>query len=43
MKPLLLHSSGRTINNNKRRVIHIEFSNKKLPENLNWAEYAKVF
>jgi ectoine hydroxylase-related dioxygenase (phytanoyl-CoA dioxygenase family) len=42
MKPLLLHSSGRTTNNNKRRVLHIEFSKSLLPENLNWAEYLKV-
>ena len=38
MKPLLLHSSNRTTNNNKRRVIHIEFSNMKLPQELNWSE-----
>ncbi len=38
MKPLLLHSSGRTINNRPRRVIHIEFSNQELPAKLNWAE-----
>lgn len=38
MKPLLLHSSGRTTDNRKRRVIHIEFSSKELPEELNWAE-----
>lgn len=42
IKPLLLHSSGRTINNNKRRVLHIEFSRSALPENLNWAEYAEI-
>jgi ectoine hydroxylase-related dioxygenase (phytanoyl-CoA dioxygenase family) len=30
MKPLLLHSSARTVNNNRRRVIHIEFSNTQL-------------
>ncbi len=30
-KPLLLHSSGRTTNHRKRRVIHIEFSNRELP------------
>lgn len=42
MKPLLLHSSGRTTNNNKRRVLHIEFSKSLLPENLNWAEYSKI-
>ncbi len=38
MKPLLLHSSGRTTNNNKRRVLHIEFSRSMLPENLSWSE-----
>ena len=38
MKPLLLHSSGRTTNNKQRRVIHIEFSNHELPTELNWAE-----
>jgi ectoine hydroxylase-related dioxygenase (phytanoyl-CoA dioxygenase family) len=38
MKPLLLHSSGRTINNKKRRVIHIEFSNVNLPTPLRWSE-----
>ena len=42
MKPLLLHSSGRTTNNNKRRVLHIEFNKSPLPENLNWAEYSKI-
>jgi ectoine hydroxylase-related dioxygenase (phytanoyl-CoA dioxygenase family) len=38
MKPLLLHSSGRTTNNQRRRVIHIEFSNKELPDGLQWSE-----
>ncbi|MDF2455576.1 MAG: phytanoyl-CoA dioxygenase [Cytophagaceae bacterium] len=38
MKPLLLHGSNRTTNNKKRRVIHIEFSNLELPEELQWAE-----
>ena len=38
MKPLLLHASSRTINNQKRRVIHLEFSNKNLPEPLRWTE-----
>lgn len=38
MKPLLLHSSGRTVNNRQRRVIHIEFTNQELPTGLNWAE-----
>lgn len=38
MKPLLLHASNRTINNNNRRVIHIEFSSLTLPDELQWAE-----
>ena len=38
MKPLLLHGSNRTTNGKKRRVIHIEFSDKELPEVLNWSE-----
>ncbi len=38
MKPLLMHSSGRTINHQKRRVIHIEFSNTELPPPLRWSE-----
>jgi ectoine hydroxylase-related dioxygenase (phytanoyl-CoA dioxygenase family) len=38
MRPLLLHASSRTTNNKKRRVIHIEFSNQKLPESLCWSE-----
>lgn len=38
MKPLLLHASSRTTNNQKRRVIHIEFSRSQLADNLSWAE-----
>jgi hypothetical protein len=38
MQPLILHSSSRTTNNKKRRVIHIEFSNKELPAKIKWAE-----
>ncbi len=38
MKPLILHSSSRTTNNKKRRVIHLEFSNQELPSELKWAE-----
>ncbi|MFL5747714.1 MAG: phytanoyl-CoA dioxygenase family protein [Niastella sp.] len=39
MQPLLLHASNRTVNNNKRRVIHLEFSDRQLPGGLQWAEY----
>ncbi|SDE31926.1 phytanoyl-CoA dioxygenase family protein [Pedobacter soli] len=42
MKPLLLHSSGRTTNNKKRRVIHLEFSNMMLPKELQWSEYMAI-
>lgn len=38
MRPLLLHASSRTTNNQKRRVIHIEFSDKNLPSPLEWSE-----
>lgn len=38
MKPLLLHSSARTLNNNQRRVIHIEFSEAQLSRPLGWSE-----
>jgi ectoine hydroxylase-related dioxygenase (phytanoyl-CoA dioxygenase family) len=34
MRPLLLHASNRTNNHARRRVIHIEFSNTALPEDL---------
>ena len=38
MKPLLFHASNKTINNERRRVIHIEFSKQQLPEGLEWSE-----
>ena len=38
MKPLTLHSSSRTTNNKKRRVIHIEFSTMELTTGLEWSE-----
>jgi len=38
MKPLLWHSSSRTLNNGRRRVIHIEFSRTELPGGLHWSE-----
>jgi ectoine hydroxylase-related dioxygenase (phytanoyl-CoA dioxygenase family) len=37
MRPLLLHASGRS-GVGGRRVIHIEFSNGKLPHGLTWSE-----
>ena len=39
MRPLLFHSSKRNNDNSKRRVIHIEFSNKSLPTAINWSEF----
>ena len=43
MKPLMLHASGRVMNNKRRRVIHIEFCNRELPQGLDWAEYMRVW
>jgi ectoine hydroxylase-related dioxygenase (phytanoyl-CoA dioxygenase family) len=42
MKPLIWHSSRRTENQQKRRVIHIELSNLALPEPLIWAEFSEL-
>ncbi|WP_431244114.1 phytanoyl-CoA dioxygenase family protein [Flavobacterium sp. P21] len=38
MKPLLFHASNKTTNNERRRVIHIEFSREQLPQGLEWSE-----
>nr|WP_300356186.1 phytanoyl-CoA dioxygenase family protein [Fluviicola sp.] len=38
MKPLLLHSSSKTQNQKRRRVIHLEFSSLDLPNGLEWLE-----
>lgn len=43
MKPLLLHSSGRTVNDSRRRVIHIELASLSLPKPLQWSEYIAIF
>lgn len=37
MKPHILHSSSKSVNPGHRRVVHIEYSNYKLPEDLAWA------
>ncbi len=42
MRPLLLHSSSRSTNNKRRRVIHIEFSNYNLDGGLSWTEKANA-
>jgi ectoine hydroxylase-related dioxygenase (phytanoyl-CoA dioxygenase family) len=36
MKPLLLHSSSKSISENDRRVIHLEFCNQEIP--MGWLE-----
>jgi ectoine hydroxylase-related dioxygenase (phytanoyl-CoA dioxygenase family) len=38
MKPLLLHASNKTTDGERRRVIHIEFSNHILPNEIEWSE-----
>lgn len=43
MKPLLLHGSNRTSSNQRRRVIHIEFSNKTLPKPVKWSEFSEIW
>lgn len=43
MRPLILHASNRTTNNNKRRVIHIEFSNRLLPDTIQWSERESLY
>ena len=43
MKPLTLHASTRTINHQRRRVLHIEFSNLTLDNQLEWAEFCTIF
>jgi ectoine hydroxylase-related dioxygenase (phytanoyl-CoA dioxygenase family) len=40
MKPLLFHASNRSDNSNKRRVIHLEFNKRDLPDPLEWLEYS---
>lgn len=42
MKPLTFHASSRTTNGKRRRVIHIEVSNKELPKGLFWSEKHKI-
>lgn len=42
MRPLLLHASSKSTNGKRRRVIHLEFSSKRLPSGLEWQEYEEV-
>ncbi len=38
MRPLLLHASSRSTGGSNRRVVHIEFTDRRLPEGLQWSE-----
>lgn len=38
MRPLLVHSSSKSTSARHRRVIHLEFSSKQLPNGLKWRE-----
>jgi hypothetical protein len=40
MKPLLLHASQKSISENDRRVIHLEFSNQEIP--MEWLEKKEI-
>jgi ectoine hydroxylase-related dioxygenase (phytanoyl-CoA dioxygenase family) len=42
MKPLLLHSSSKTVNQKHRRVIHLEFCSMELENGLEWGEKVEV-
>ena len=42
MRPLLLHASNRSTGSSKRRVMHIEFGRRELPEPLEWAEAIRL-
>ena len=42
MKPLLFHASNKTTNNERRRIIHIEFSDTELPKELEWNERINI-
>lgn len=42
MKPLLLHASSKATSQKHRRVIHLQFTSKALPNGLEWAERLQV-
>lgn len=42
MKPLILHSSAKSQNQKRRRVIHLEFSSVELPGELEWLERESI-
>ena len=43
MRPLLLHASHKSTVTASRRVLHIEFCNRELPESVYWAEKELIF
>jgi len=43
MRPLLLHASHKSVSSGDRRVLHLEFCNTGLPENIQWAEKELIF
>lgn len=42
MKPLLLHKSAKSVNQKRRRIIHLEFASDELAKGLDWAEKIKL-
>jgi ectoine hydroxylase-related dioxygenase (phytanoyl-CoA dioxygenase family) len=42
MKPLLLHSSSKSTGKLRRRVIHLEFTDRELPSGLQWRERIEI-
>lgn len=42
MKPLTFHASSKSSGQSNRRVIHLEFCDKQLPEELNWKERLEI-
>ncbi len=41
MRPLLVHSSGKSISHTNRRVIHLELTDRQLPKGLQWHEFSR--
>jgi ectoine hydroxylase-related dioxygenase (phytanoyl-CoA dioxygenase family) len=42
MRPLLLHASSKATSQKHRRVIHLEFTNRSLPNGLVFSEYYQL-
>jgi ectoine hydroxylase-related dioxygenase (phytanoyl-CoA dioxygenase family) len=40
MRPLLFHASGKSTSEANRRVIHVELTDRKLPNGLQWREFS---